>query len=231
MVFATIIGTVAAIMMLSQSRLLSLPAMLFVWFFRGVPALVQLIIWYNLSLLVQNFTLWIPGLGIIFSVPTNDVMTPLISAVVAFSLHESGYMAEIVRNGLNSVGKGQREASLSLGMRPSLLLRRIILPQAMRVIIPPTGNEAIGLLKGTALVSVVAVSDLLYSAQAIYARTFETIPLLLVVTFWYLVVVSIMSVGQDYLERLFARDEYRERKSFLTFVAGNAFAFKRRRYT
>jgi polar amino acid transport system permease protein len=140
-------------------------------------------------------------------------------------------MAEIVRNGLNSVGKGQREASLSLGMRPSLLLRRIILPQAMRVIIPPTGNEAIGLLKGTSLVSVVAVSDLLYSAQAIYARTFETIPLLLVVTFWYLVVVSIMSVGQDYLERLFSRDEYRERKSWLKLVAGNAFTFKRGGYT
>ncbi|WP_407713759.1 amino acid ABC transporter permease [Comamonas testosteroni] len=207
MIFASILGMIVALMMLSPSRLLSTPAVAFIWWFRGSPALVQLIFWYSLALLFPTLSLWIPGLGTIFSVSTNTVMTPVTAAVIALSLHEAGYMAEIIRNGLKSVNRGQTEAALCLGMKPSLLLRRITIPQAMRVIIPPTGNEAISLLKTTSLVSTIAVGDLLYSAQAIYARTFETIPLLLVVTFWYLVVVSIMTVGQGYLERYYSRDE------------------------
>ncbi|OAP43959.1 amino acid ABC transporter permease [Sinorhizobium americanum] len=207
MFFASVIGMIVALMMLSPSKMLSLPAAGFIWWFRGTPALVQLILWYNLSLIFKDITLWLPGLGTIFSIPTNTIMTPLVAAVVALSLHEAGYMAEIIRNGLKSVSRGQTEAALCLGMKPSLLLRRIVIPQAMRVIIPPTGNETINLLKTTSLVSIIAVGDLLYSAQAIYARTFETIPLLLVVTFWYLVVVSIMTVGQSYLERYYSRDE------------------------
>jgi polar amino acid transport system permease protein len=207
MIFASVIGMIVALMMLSPSRMLSLPAAAFIWWFRGSPALVQLILWYNLSLIFKTITLWLPFVGTIFSVPTNTLMTPIVAAVVALSLHEAGYMAEIIRNGLKSVNRGQTEAALCLGMKPSLLLRRIVIPQAMRVIIPPTGNETINLLKTTSLVSIIAVGDLLYSAQAIYARTFETIPLLLVVTFWYLVVVSILTVGQGYLERHFSRDE------------------------
>lgn len=207
MVFACVLGMIVALMMLSPSRLLSAPAMAFIWWFRGTPALVQLIFWYSLALMFPNIELWIPGLGTVFSVSTNTVMTPLTAAIIALSLHEAGYMAEIIRNGLQSVNKGQTEAALCLGMRPSLLLRRVVIPQAMRVIIPPTGNEAISLLKTTSLVSTIAVGDVLYSAQTIYARTFETIPLLLVVTFWYLVVVSIMTVGQGYLERYYSRDE------------------------
>lgn len=207
MVFASIIGMMVALMMLSPSKMLSVPAAGFIWWFRGSPALVQLILWYNLSLIFKTVTLWLPGIGTVFSIPMNSVMTPLVAAVVALSLHEAGYMAEIIRNGLKSVNRSQTEAALCLGMHPSLLLRRIVVPQAMRVIIPPTGNETINLLKTTSLVSTIAVGDLLYSAQAIYARTFETIPLLLVVTFWYLVVVSVMTVGQGYLERYFSRDE------------------------
>lgn len=221
MILATLGGTIAALMMLSPSKLLSVPAAVFVWFFRGTPALVQLIIWYNLSIVVQNFTLWLPGIGTLYSVSTNDIMTPMVSAVVALSLHESGYMAEIVRSGLRSVNKGQYEASACLGMKPSLAIRRIVLPQAMRMIIPPTGNETINLLKTTSLVSIIAVGDLLYSAQSIYARTFETIPLLLVVSFWYLVVVSIMSVGQIYLERHFSREEHRNNPGFTKAILGN----------
>jgi len=227
MLLATIGGTIAALMMLSNSSLLSVPARVFVWFFRGTPALVQLILWYNLSLVVRDFTLWIPGYGTVFSVATNDVMTPFVSAVVALSIHESGYMAEIVRAGLNSVNRGQNEAAACLGMGPSLTLRRIVLPQAMRMIVPPTGNEAISLLKTTSLVSIIAVSDLLYSAQAIYTRTFETIPLLIVVSFWYLAVVSVMSVGQHYLERHFSRDEQRARLNLNT-VLGSAFRMGRK---
>ena len=207
MFFASVVGMIVALMMLSPSRMLSAPAAGFIWWFRGSPALVQLILWYNLSLIFKTVTLWLPGIGTVFSVPMNQVMTPMVAAVVALSLHEAGYMAEIIRNGLKSVNRSQTEAALCLGMHPSLLLRRIIVPQAMRVIIPPTGNETINLLKTTSLVSTIAVGDLLYSAQAIYARTFETIPLLLVVTFWYLVVVSIMTIGQGYLERYFSRDE------------------------
>lgn len=207
MILASIMGMAVALMMLSPSKLLSTPAAAFIWWFRGSPALVQLIFWYSLALLFPNLALWIPGIGAIVSVPTNVVMTPLTAAVIALSLHEAGYMAEIIRNGLKSVNRGQTEAALCLGMKPSLVLRRIVILQAMRVIIPPTGNEAISLLKTTSLVSTIAVGDLLYSAQAIYARTFETIPLLLVVTFWYLVVVSVMTVGQGYLERYFSRDE------------------------
>lgn len=155
-------------------------------------------------------------------------MTPLVSATVALSLHESGYMAEIVRSGLKSVSKGQYEASSCLGMKSSMALRRIILPQAMRMIIPPTGNETINLLKTTSLVSIIAVSDLLYSAQSIYARTFETIPLLLVVSFWYLVVVSIMSIGQFYLERHFSRDEHRNSGSLTTTILSNLTKLRRK---
>ncbi|MBP0598851.1 amino acid ABC transporter permease [Herbaspirillum sp. LeCh32-8] len=207
MILASVIGMIVALMMLSPSRLLSVPAAAFIWWFRGSPALVQLIFWYSLALLFPQLTLWIPGVGTVFSVHMNEVMTPFTAAIIALSLSESGYMAEIIRNGLKSVNRGQTEAALCLGMKPSLLLRRIIVPQAMRVIIPPTGNEAISLLKTTSLVSTIAVSDLLYSAQAIYARTFETIPLLMVVTFWYLAVVSLMTFGQSYLERYYSRDE------------------------
>lgn len=227
MIFAIIGGTVAALMMLSPSKLLSVPAMAFVWLFRGTPALVQLILWYNLSLVIKNFSLWIPGYGSIFSISTNDVMTPMVAAVVALSLHESGYMAEIVRGGLKSVNRGQGEAAACLGMSPGLSLRRIVLPQAMRMIIPPTGNETINLLKTTSLVSIIAVGDLLYSAQSIYARTFETVPLLLVVTFWYLVVVSVMSIGQYYLERYYSRDETTDQRGALSFAWKNVFRFRK----
>lgn len=229
MVSASIIGTVAALLMLSPSKLLSVPAHIFVWFFRGTPALVQLILWYNLALIFSKVAFWLPGIGTVFSVNTNDIMTPFVAAVVALSLHEAGYMAEIVRNGLKSVNHGQTEAALCLGMKPSLLMRRIVLPQAMRVIIPPTGNETINLLKTTSLVSIIAVPDLLYAAQSIYARTFETIPLLLVVSAWYLVVVTIMSIGQQYLERHFSRDEARqESRTLLQIVTGATFSTRKK---
>ncbi|WP_170425029.1 amino acid ABC transporter permease [Ruegeria arenilitoris] len=225
MALATAMGMVAALMMMSTSKLLAIPARVFVWFFRGTPALVQLILWYNLAILVKNIGIGIPGVVMLVSVPTNDVMTPFVAATIALSLHESGYMAEIIRGGLMSVNKGQTEAAACLGMKPSLLTRRIIIPQAMRMIIPPTGNETINLLKTTSLVSIIAVGDLLYSAQAIYARTFETIPLLIVVTFWYLVVVSIMSVGQGYLERYYGKEDHGDAEGFLK----SLFKFNRRK--
>lgn len=215
MSLAVVIGTSIALMLLSPSRLLSIPAAVFIWLFRGAPALVQLTLWYNLSLVFKTVQFWLPGVGTVFSVSMNDIMTPVVAAVIALSLHEAGYMAEIVRSGLQAIARGQTEAAISLGMKPNLLLRRIILPQAMRLIIPPTGNETINLLKMTSLVSIIAVGDLLYSAQAIYARTFETMPLLLVVAMWYLITVSVMSIAQYRLERHFACDESRKSSNLL----------------
>jgi polar amino acid transport system permease protein len=228
MVLAVVIGTMAALMMLSPSSVLSVPAVAFVWLFRGAPALVQLILWYNVSLIFPTVSLWLPFAGTVYSVRTNDLMTPFMAAVVALSLHEAGYMAEIVRAGLKTVSKGQTEAALSLGMHPRLLVRRVVLPQAMRMIIPPTGNETINLLKTTSLVSIIAVGDILYSAQAVYARTFETIPLLLVVALWYLIVVSVMSGGQFFLERSFARDEAASQRGLLPRTLQNLLSSRRK---
>lgn len=207
MALAIVIGTVIAIMRVSPSPVLRGFSGVYVWFFRGVPALIQLIFWFNLSLLVREVSLTLPFLGTIFSARTNDFMTPFFSAVVALSLCEAGYMAEIIRAGIKSVPSGQAEAASALGMPYRMILKRITLPQAMRFVLPPTGNEAINLLKMTSLVTFIAVDDLFYSAQSIYARTFETIPLLIVVAFWYLAVVSIMSIGQHFLERHFGRSD------------------------
>ncbi|TJX65568.1 MAG: amino acid ABC transporter permease [Mesorhizobium sp.] len=209
MMLAIVVGTVIAIMRVSPSPVLRAFSGVYVWFFRGVPALIQLIFWFNLSLLVREISLTLPFLGTLFSVRTNDFMTPFFSAVVALSLCEAGYMAEIIRAGIKSVPSGQSEAASALGMPYRMILKRITLPQAMRFVLPPTGNEAINLLKMTSLVTFIAVDDLFYTAQSIYARTFETIPLLIVVAFWYLAVVSIMSVGQHFLERHFGRSDIR----------------------
>lgn len=207
MAAAIVVGTVIAIMSISPSIVLQGFASAYVWFFRGVPALIQLIFWFNLALIVREFTLTLPFVGTVFSVRTNDLMSPFVAAVVALSLCEAGYMAEIIRAGIKSVPHGQTEAASSLGMTYSKILRRIVLPQAMRFVVPPTGNEAISLLKMTSLVTYIAVDDLFYAAQSIYARTFETIPLLMVVSFWYLLVVTLMSFGQYHIERYYGRSD------------------------
>jgi polar amino acid transport system permease protein len=205
MAAAIVAGAIIAIMRLSPSVVLRTFASVYVWFFRGVPALIQLIFWFNLSLLFRTISLSLPGMGTLFSLKTNDVMTPFLTAVVALSLCEAGYLAEIIRAGLKSVPPGQTEAASGLGMSHRQILWRIVLPQAMRFIVPPTGNEAISLLKMTSLVTFIAVDDLFYTAQSIYARTFETIPLLIVVAIWYLFVVTVMSTGQLFLERYYGR--------------------------
>jgi polar amino acid transport system permease protein len=226
MVIAIAIGTVIAIMRLSPSSILNAFASAYIWLFRGAPALIQLIFWFNLSIVVREVSLTLPFFGTLFSVKTNDFMTPFVSAVVALSLHEAGYMAEIVRAGINSVGKGQTEAAGSLGLTSRMTLWRITLPQAMRFIVPPTGNETINLLKTTSLVTFIAVNDLLYSAQAIYARTFETIPLLMVVMFWYLLVVTVLSFGQYFIEQYYGKSD-RDQVQLLHRIIGT-FKFRRR---
>jgi polar amino acid transport system permease protein len=207
MIIGTAIGLVLAVARMSNDTLFSSLAGLFIWFFRGTPLLVQLIFWYNLSTLFPEISISIPFGPTLVSWNTNDIITPMTAAIAGLSLNEAAYMAEIIRGGLLSVDKGQVEATDAFGMTRSRALRRIIIPQAMRSIIPPTGNQLISMIKATSLVSVIAMADLLYSVQAVYNRTFEVIPMLMVAVIWYLVITSILNVGQGFIERYYARGE------------------------
>lgn len=200
------LGVLLAVMRLSPNPVLSSASWLFVWFFRGSPLLVQLLLWYNLSALFPDISLGIPFTGVEFiKIDANVLITPFLAALLGLGLNEAAYSAEIIRAGIISIDHGQTEAAQSIGMSRGRLLRRVVLPQAMRVIIPPLGNDTINMLKMSALVSIIAVPELLFAAQTIYSRTFETIPLLLVAVIWYLIVVSILSVIQYYIERYYAR--------------------------
>ncbi len=205
MLIGVALGAVIAVLRLSPNPVLSGVSWFFVWFFRGTPLLVQLLIWYNLASLYPDISVGIPFGPQFLSLDANVLITPYIAAVLGLALNESAYMAEIVRAGIMSVDQGQTEAAQALGMSRLRTLRRVILPQAMRVIVPPMGNDTINMLKMTSLVSVIAVPELLFASQTIYTRTFQTIPLLLVAVGWYLIVVSVLNVVQYYVERRFAR--------------------------
>ncbi|WP_033788902.1 amino acid ABC transporter permease [Pantoea septica] len=206
MILGTGLGLLLAVWRLSENRLLSGIASLYIWFFRGTPLLVQLIFWYNLSTLFPTLSLTLPWTSVTWaSWNTNDLITPLTAAIAGLALNEAAYMAEIIRAGLLSVDNGQVETTQAFGMSRSRALRRIIIPQAMRAIIPPSGNQLISMIKATSLVSVIAMGDLLYSVQAIYNRTFEIIPMLMVAVIWYLLITSILNVGQSAIERYYAR--------------------------
>lgn len=211
MLAGVVIGVVLAVMRMSDAPVVSSVAWAYIWFFRGTPVLVQLLFWYNLSYLFPQITLGVPFTDVTFmTVNANTWVTPLVAACLGLSLNEGAYMAEIVRAGINAVDEGQHEAAAALGMTKMRALRLVVLPQAMRVIIPPTGNETISMLKTSSLASVVTVTELLYSVNQIYARTYETIPLLIVASIWYLIMTSILTVGQYYLERRYARGATRE---------------------
>jgi len=211
MALGVAIGLIVAIAKLSKDRLARSLAGLFTWFFRGTPLLVQLIFWYNLSTLVPEISLGIPGLVTFISWDTNDLITPLTAAIAGLALNEAAYMAEIIRAGLLSVNQGQYETCDAFGMTRGLALRRIIIPQAMRAIVPPTGNQFISMIKATSLVSVIAMSDLLYSVQAVYNRTFEVIAMLMVAVIWYLIITSLLNFGQGFIERYYAKGDGRLR--------------------
>lgn len=200
------LGAVLAIMRLSENPILSMIARAYIWFFRGTPLLVQLIFWYNIAALYPVIALGLPfgGPSMVLG-SANVLISPLGAALLGLSLNEAAYMAEIIRGGIGSVDRGQYDASKALGMSGSKLMRRIILPQAMRVVLPPTGNQVISMLKGTSLVSVLAISDLLYSAQIIYSENYQTIPLLIVASLWYLLMTTILSFFQEKLERHYGR--------------------------
>lgn len=211
MALGIVIGIILAIMNLAPARQLNIIAAGYIWFFRGVPLLVQLLFWFNLAALFPNTAIGIPGTPLYFALNINALITPFTAAVLALSLHEGAYMAEIVRSGIMSIERGQREAAEALSMTPGKIMWRIILPQAMRVIIPPTGNQVISMLKTTSLVSVIALSDLLYSTQTIYSLNYQVIPLLLVASIWYLFMVSILTLIQRVIERHFDRANIQSR--------------------
>jgi len=207
MVLGVLLGIVLAVMRMSRSRLLASTSWGFVWFFRGTPLLIQLIFWFNLSALYPALSLGIPFGPAFVTGSSNAFITPFVAAVLGLSLNEAAYMAEIVRGGLLGVDRGQTEAAQALGMRRLHLLLRIVLPQAMRIIVPPVANQTLSMLKNTSLVSVLGAADLLHSAQIIYSRTYQTVPLLIVAALWYLAMTSVLSVGQYYVERYYRRGD------------------------
>jgi polar amino acid transport system permease protein len=202
-----VLGLLLAVMRLSPNWLVSGASSFYIWFFRGTPVLVQLLFWYNIAALYPKIGLGVPFGPSFIHADANSLITPFTAAILGLGLNEGAYMAEIVRAGIISVDPGQADAAQSLGMTRLQTMRRIVLPQAMRVIIPPTGNETISMLKTTSLVSVIAVGDLLYGSQIIYSVNFKTIPLLIVASIWYLVCTSVLYVGQYYLERYYGRGE------------------------
>jgi polar amino acid transport system permease protein len=218
MVIGVLGGIVLAMMRLSPNPLVAGSAWVYIWLFRGTPVLVQIFFWFNIAAVYPRF-----GIGLPFGGPQlthlnfTTLITPFIAGVLALGLNEGAYMAEIVRAGLISVDEGQTEAAHALGMSRLLTMRRVILPQAMRVIVPPTGNETISMLKTSSLVSAIAVVDLLYAAQIIYARTYQVIPLLIVASLWYLICTTVLSIGQYYLERHYARGARGQQKAMLDF--------------
>jgi polar amino acid transport system permease protein len=205
------IGIVLAVMRLSPSRLLSSAAWVYIWFFRGTPVLVQLLFWYDgIAYLYQHLDLGVPFGTALLTFNSNTLVTAFIAGALGLSFNEGAYMAEVVRAGIISVDEGQTEAAASLGLSKGQTLRKIVLPQAMRVIIPPTGNETISMLKTTSLVSTIAVAELLQATQSIASTTYQVVPLLTVASLWYLLFTSVLTVGQYYIERYYARGSTRQ---------------------
>jgi polar amino acid transport system permease protein len=222
------LGIVAALMRLSDNKLLSWAAQLYIVCFRATPGLVQLIFWFNLSALFPVVSIGIPFFGPDFvTLNINAIVTPIVAANLGLGLCEGAYMAEIVRSGILSVDPGEAEAATAVGMTRAQTMWHVILPQAMRVIIPPIGNQVIGMLKYTSLASAISVTELLASAELIYTRTFETIPLLIVVSIWYLVLTTLLTAVQRGIERRLGRS-YRKEEThgwapFRNAVATNLF--------
>jgi polar amino acid transport system permease protein len=217
MVGGVALGIVLAVMRLSPNPVLSGGAWIYVWFFRAVPRVVLLILFGNLGVLYAQYDVGIPfdrqisdlvGIdfdGRFFGVSANTILTAFVAALLGLALSEAAYMAEIVRAGISSIDEGQTEAAQALGMSRGRLMRRIVLPQAMRVIVPPTGNETIAMVKDTALVAFVPYYELFFQLQAIGSRTFQLFPMLVAACLWYLAITSVLMVGQHFLERRYSR--------------------------
>lgn len=189
MLFGVALGTVFALMRVARARPLRWLSNFYIWFFRGTPLLVQIVFWF--FALPQAWPSWAPW---------NGQMSPFTTAIFALSINEGAYMTEIMRAGIQSVDTGQMEAARSLGMKYSLSMRRIILPQAMRVVIPPTGNEFISMLKNSSLVSLISVSELFLVAKLQYSSSLKYFEWLIIASLWYLALTTVASFVQSWLE-------------------------------
>jgi polar amino acid transport system permease protein len=200
MTLGIVLGVLFAVMAMSPNPVLRGVSLFYIWFFRGTPLLLQLLIWFNLALVFPR--IGIPG---ILDARTVDIMTPFVATLLGLGINQGAYTAEVVRSGILSVDAGQTEAAKAIGMTRLTALRRIVLPQAMRVIIPPVGNEVISMVKLTSIASVIGYAEVLRNAQTIYYANARVIELLIVAAAWYLMVVTVLSIGQYFLERHFAR--------------------------
>jgi polar amino acid transport system permease protein len=204
---AIAIGIVIALMRRSANPVAASFARAYIWLFRGLPVLLQILIWYNLALVIPTISIPLPFGGYLLNEPTNVLVSAFTAALLGLALNESAYMAEIVRAGLQSVDTGQTEAAKSIGMGPGMTLRRVVLPQAMRVIIPPTGNDFVDMLKGTSIASVIGVTELLHAANNISSHNLLVMETLFAAAVWYMAVVTVAGLGQHRLERRFGGTE------------------------
>ncbi|MGC3956240.1 MAG: amino acid ABC transporter permease [Propionicimonas sp.] len=212
-VSAIVIGVIVAVMRISHNPVANWVAVAYIWIFRGVPVLVQILLWYNLALVTDRITISIPFTRLVlFDEATNVVMSAFVASLLGLALNESAYMAEIIRAGIKGIDPGQAEAAGALGMTPMRTLYRIVLPQAMRIIIPPTGNNFINMLKTTSLASTVTYLELLKAANNIASRNLAIMESLFTTSIWYMVIVSLASVLQYYVERRFDASTVRESK-------------------
>ncbi len=210
MVVSSVLGVLLAVMRLSSNPVMNVLAWLYVWVFRGTPLLIQIVFWGYLGLLYAQISLGVPFTDFtIFSIDTNTLIPAFTAGLLALTLNQAAYSAEIVRAGMLSVDQGQYEAAYSVGMSPIFTLFKVVLPQAMRVIIPPMGNETISMLKNTSLLSVIAVLELYTVATQISSQNLRQVELLVVVSCWYLFLTSILSIPQYYLERHYGRGNAR----------------------
>jgi polar amino acid transport system permease protein len=212
MLLAIVLGVVLAVMRLSPNPVFRSVSWAYLWIFRGTPVYVQLVFWGLMPTIYKSVQIGVPFGPSFFHLNLQSLSIPFLLAIVGLALNEAAYMAEIIRAGISSVPEGQSEASTALGMSWGMTMRRTVLPQAMRVIIPPTGNEVISMLKTTSLVTAVPYTLDLYgiTSREIASRIFEPVPLLLVAASWYLAVTSVLMVGQFYLERYFSRGATRK---------------------
>ncbi len=200
MALAIIIGVIVANMRLARNRILSSIAWAYVWFFRSVPTLLLLILVYNISILYPRIAVGVPFGPELFAVDTVTIINGFVAGVLVFGLQQAAYTAEVVRAATLAVPRGQTEASMAIGMRPMQRLTIVVLPQALRIALPPIANDTINMLKGTSLLAFIAVPDLLYTVQQIYSQNYQVIPMLMVASIWYVILVSALSVGQLLLE-------------------------------
>ncbi|PVZ61050.1 amino acid ABC transporter permease [Arthrobacter sp. H-02-3] len=211
MLVSTVLGVLLAVMRLSRNPVMNAFAWLYVWVFRGTPLLIQVVFWGYLGLLYSQISLGLPFTDFtFFSIDTNALVPAFTAGLLAMTLNQAAYSAEIIRGGMLSVDTGQHEAAYSLGMSPAFALFRVVLPQAMRVIIPPMGNETISMLKNTSLLSVIAVLELYTVATQISSQNLRQVELLVVVSCWYLFLTTVLSVPQYYLERHYGRGNARQ---------------------